>query len=288
MTKRGKGFSGGNHRKFSSNAGYEIAKKHIKDAKAFSAKLGGIDRDVKGYFFSLSPAELKRVFEEYEREHGEAPRKYAEETFAEWKTGRRQMSGLVAMRLFSLLPPLMTFDKKFELVEKLWKHLGPKSSKTLTVGYDVSPQILIDAVATNMLKEVRVFKIPESMGRQFEWLSSGDVELKQDLLNRIQEVQRSAIMSGTELQIPALLQHLNSPEGQSTKAASQEIGIGNHRIRLEFERGHSGISEGSIRSSKLTKIIARGEESWLSFLGDLFYAGLSLTFLAVFVFAIFF
>ncbi len=264
MTRRRKGYSGASYRSYTRNPGYEAARQHIEEAKALTAELGGTDQDVKGYFFSLSPAELKRTLDEYGRKHGEEKRAYAEQTFNDWKTGRRQMSGMVAQRLFSLLPPRMPFEKKYELVENLWNHLGPKSNKVLTVGYDVSPQMVVDAVANNMLNEVRVFTIPESMEKRFEWLSAGDVSVKQKLLNHLQEFERSAIISGTALQIPALMQHLNSPDGRSTQAAAQEIKIGNHRVRLEFERDHTGITEGSIRSRR--SAAASGEQSWMGWL----------------------
>jgi hypothetical protein len=254
------------YRKFSRNPGHEAAKKHIAAAREFTEELGGIDQDVKNYFFSLKPSELKKTMNDYGSIFGTEKQSYAEQTFEAWKTGRREMSGIVAQRLFSLLPPQMPLEKKYELVENLWKHLGPKSNKVLTVGYDVSPQTAVDAVANVMLHEVQAFTIPESMEKRFTWLAAGDVSVKQRLLNHLQELERHAIIAGTSLQLPSILQYLNSPNGLSTQAAAQEIRIGNHLVRLEFERGHSGITEGSVRSRRSNASSFESEGSWLVWL----------------------
>lgn len=265
MARRRNNRSYGRYQSYARNPGYEAARQHIEEARQLTAELGGTDQDVKSYFFSLSSVELKKTLDEYGRKYGEDKRSYAEQTFDDWRSGRRQMSGMVAQRLFSLLPPRMPLEKKYELVESLWNHLGPKSNKTLTVGYDVSPQTVVDTVSNSMLNEVRDFTIPEGIEKRFQWLSAGDVSVKQKLLNHLQELERRAIIAGTAMQVPALLQHLNAPEGHSTQAAAQDIKIGNHRIRLEFERGHSGITEGSVRSRRSVSTTS-GESSWFGWL----------------------
>ena len=263
MARPRKGYSGRSYRKFVTNPGYEAAKQHIAEARQLTEELGGTVQDVKSYFFSLTPAELKKTMNEYGSKFGAPKQSYAEQTFDAWKTGKREMSGIVAQRLFGLLPPRMPLEKKYELVENLWKHLGPKSNKVLTVGYDVSPQAAVDAVANIMLSEVRAFTIPESMENRFKWLAAGDVSVKQKLLNHLQELEQQEIIAGTIMQLPVIFQHLNSPEGQSTRAAAQEIKVGNHKVRLEFERGHSGITEGSTRTRMSATLGFRTENSWV-------------------------
>lgn len=266
MARRRTYRSSGRYRNYARNPGYEAALKHIEEAKQLTAELGGTDQDVKAYFFSLPPQQLKRILDEYGRKYGEDKRQYAEQTLDEWRTGRRKMSGMVAQRLFNLLPPRMPIEKKYELVENLWRHLGPKSNRVFTVGYDVPPETVVEVVSTHTLKEIKDFKIPDGLERRFQWLASGDVSVKQQLLNHIQEMERRAILSGAEIQIPAILQHLNSTDGWSTQSAAQEIKIGNHTVRLEFERGHSGMTEGSVRSSKSNSQHSPEQGSWVGWL----------------------
>ena len=99
--------------------GREAALKHIEAARRLSAELGGTDKDVKAYFFSLDPRELRPILDEYERQFGRSARDYAEQTIPRWRNGSRKMSGRVASRLFSLLPQHMPLRKKYELIKSL-------------------------------------------------------------------------------------------------------------------------------------------------------------------------
>ena len=255
------------------NPGHEAALQHIEEAKQLTAELGGTDQDVKEYFFSLSAIQLKNVLNEYGKKYGYKKREYAEETFNNWKHGRTQMSGLVASRLFNLLPPKMPIKKKYELVENLWKHLGPKSRTTYTVGYDVTTDDVINTITDHILKNVTNFVIPKNLKNRFEWLSSGDVSIKQKLLNHLQQIEGQAVVHGANIQIPVLLQHFNSNDGKLTHSSAQEFYIGNHQIRLEFVREHSGITKGSIprihnpvnkiRSKSNSDSVSKSDYSWI-------------------------
>jgi hypothetical protein len=96
--------------------GSEAARRHIEEAKRFSNEIGGIDDDVKKYFFRLTPTQLEPILDEYGQIHGLSARDYAEKTIAKWSSGRTHMSGMVAARLFNLLPPRMPLSEKYDLV----------------------------------------------------------------------------------------------------------------------------------------------------------------------------
>src|SRR5690554_3074455 len=83
---------------------YEHARKHIEEAKILSEELGGSDKDVKDFFFGLKGNQLDAVLDSYEKNFGLKAREYAELALPQWKSGSKKMSGLVASRLFSLLP----------------------------------------------------------------------------------------------------------------------------------------------------------------------------------------
>src|SRR5262245_37919653 len=96
--------------------GHEIARQHIEDARRLTAELGGTDKDVKEYFFALSPRSLNTILDAYERQYGAGPRAYAQSTISRWRSGAVQMSGTVAERLFRLLPPRMPLQEKYRLI----------------------------------------------------------------------------------------------------------------------------------------------------------------------------
>lgn len=236
----------------SRKVGLEAALQHIEDAKVLSKELGGTDKDVKEYFFSLPQNQLAPILVEYGRVHGSSAKSYAEQAIPKWRSGHTKMSGTVAERLFKLLPPRMPLDKKYELVGNLWKNLGPRSNVVFTVGYDIPADHVVDAITTHTDEVIKGFAIPENLENRFKWISAGDVGVRQQLLNHMQDLERELVLEGVRLQVPKMQEHLSSSEGQHTKSATQEFNVGNHAIRLEFEKDHLGISKGSIRKSSIS------------------------------------
>lgn len=227
-------------------AGLERALQHIEDAKNLTIELGGTDVDVKEYFFLMPPALRDAILVEYGQRYGEAARSYAEETIPKWKNGSVKMSGTVAERLFNLLPPRMPIEKKYELTENLWQRLGPRVKRTITVGINVPIEKLIDLLNTTIQEDVISFQIPEQIERRFSWLSAGDVQIKQKLLNYMQDLEKESIITGARTQLPVILDHLRR-EGENTSLATQVLKLGNHEIRLEFDRDYDGVTMGSRR-----------------------------------------
>ena len=224
----------------SNSIGLERALEHIRQAEELSKELGGTDKDVKKYFFSLPRQELRKVFDEYGRKYGSVKQEYAEQTFHEWKTDRVKMSGLVAGRLFNLLPPRMPLKDKYALVENLWKEHCPRSDKVLLIGADADDQEVIDTIQSHLMNVVVNYEIPEPLQRRFNWLAAGDVNVKERLLNYFLQREKSLILQAMEYRIPVLLNHLK--ENRSiTHKMRQQIEIGKHKLDLQFNTKKSGI-----------------------------------------------
>jgi hypothetical protein len=221
--------------------GRERARQHIEDARRLSEELGGTDKDVKEYFFSLPPHMLRFVLDAYERQDGSQARVYAEKTFARWRTGTVQMSGTVAERLFRLLPPRMPLQEKYRLIENLWTHVGPKSRKVLRVGLDANLDQVIEAVRSHMDDVTVRYTIPASLEKRFEWLSAGDARVKQELLNHFLEQEKAFVVKGAQQRVPVLLEHLRSKTGANTYRAAEVLKIGNHELEVAVDRSASGV-----------------------------------------------
>lgn len=233
-----------NRRRYSGrrvDIGHERARQHIEDARRLTAELGGTDQDVKEYFFSLSPRSLDVILDAYERQYGSGPRAYAQTTINRWRTGAVQMSGTVAERLFRLLPPRMPLEEKYKLIENLWTHVGPKSRKVLRVGLDASIEQIAEAVRNHMNEVVVRFTIPTSLEKRFEWLSSGDSRIKQDLLNHFLEHDKSLVVEGARQRVPLLIEHLRSCIGANTYRAAEVLKIGNHELEVTVNQSASGV-----------------------------------------------
>jgi len=223
--------------------GHERALEHIREAEALSQELGGTDEDVKKYFFSLSAIHLKAILDKYEKQYGNSARVYAEETLPKWQSGQVHMSGTVAERLFDLLPPTMPIETKFQLIESLWKHVGPSSTKIYYIGLGADLMDVMWRVKEHLEEVVIKYDIPNSMEARFHWLSQGDVGIKQQLLNYFRQQEKLLLSKALQTQLPVLMNHLNSEKGILTTHVTQVLKVGKHEVRVVFNEHVNGVSE---------------------------------------------
>ena len=183
---------------------HEYARQHIEDYHRLVRELGGSVEDVKQYLFSLSPQQLRQILDAYEAKHGAKKRNYAANTIEKWRNGKRRMSGTIAERLFALLPPRMPLATKYQLIENLWNHVGPKSKKTLRVGLDANIEQVLEAITSHINDVVTHFRIPDELERRFNWLAAGDSHAKQDLLTHLRFMEKALVVEGARIQLPVL------------------------------------------------------------------------------------
>ncbi len=241
--------------------GRERALEHIRQAEQLSRELGGTDKDVKAYFFSLNASELSRIFAEYEHLHGRAIREYAEKTIPSWKSGRVHMSGVVAERLFSLLPNHMPLEQKYKLTESLWRHVGPVSRRTLYVNPNVAPDEVIAVVKEHLEQDVLSYAIPEQMEKRFKWLSQGDIDIKQKLLNFLRSKERELAAESVRINVPILAEHLRNAQENHTHHLAHKLQIGKNEIVVILTSKVEGITETAPRAPAPTS--SASDNSWI-------------------------
>ena len=215
---------------------------HIREAEELTRELGGVDHDVKQYFFNLPPTQRAHVLTLYGLKFGEEARQYAEETIPRWQSGRRKMAGQTASRLFNLLPPLMPLQEKYRLTESLWRHVGPQSKRRLRVGLDVGEADVIAKVQEHIEGVVGGYQIPDGLSRRFDWLAAGDVAVKQQLLNQLQAQEKALVVEGARQQLPVMLEHLKRDAAGDTKRLAQILRVGKHELEVLIDRNASGAS----------------------------------------------
>jgi hypothetical protein len=241
------------------NPGLAAALQHIEEARELSATLGGTDQDVKSYFFSLTQQQLCPILDAYETEYGSEKRRYAEQTIPKWKSGKTQMSGLVAGRLFDLLPSFMPLSKKFELVKSLWEKKCPSSHKTFFIGTEADATAVCNQVREHLTETVKNYKIPESIVTRFKWLAKNDVELQQKLYNYFFQLNREAVSKAADSRIPVLMNQLSTNRAVGQQL-TQTIDVGNHQVALVFHSAEGGIS--TSRPPSASRHTTSNENSW--------------------------
>jgi hypothetical protein len=175
------------------------------------------------------------------------------------------MSGMVKKRLFNLLPPRMPLVAKYSLVENLWNHYGPRSKKILRIGLDADPDMVVAAVNQHIENIVVHYRIPQNLERRFEWLSAGDVNVKQQLLNHLQQREKSLVVEGARVQIPVMLKHLRSDDRRHTHRMAEVLRIGMHELEILVDRDSSGVVLME-PSSAIERVSAEAGHLWLLWL----------------------
>jgi hypothetical protein len=204
--------------------------------------LGGTDKDVKQYFFSLPAKRLTQILDVYERQYGAPARRYAEAAYDKWRTGSTQMSGLVADRLFTILPPLMPLADKYRLTEKLWDHYGPSSKKVLRVGLNVGAADVAAAFKDHFESVVSSFTLPEALEARFSWLSGGDVSVRRQLLEHNINAERALIAESVRRNVTVLFDHLAADTENATERAAHIVKIKKHELEILIDPKAEGLS----------------------------------------------
>ena len=153
----------------------------VSKRQELSSTFGGIDRDVERLFLNLNREDLDELLEYYEEEHGRAAANYARNTYPKWKRGSVQLSGQTAERLLNLLPPLLPFDTRYELVKKLRK----ANFRKLTRSVHTTPGAWREAVGpaiADVVNHGSSANIKEGVKQRVAWLADGDVAAAEKLM----------------------------------------------------------------------------------------------------------
>lgn len=244
-----------NYRTSKKNYGAERAAKHIQEAEEFSREVGGTDKDVKAYFFAISGAKKEEILGIYGRKYGQEKESYAREAWQSWATGRRKMSGMVAKRLFELLPNHMPIAAKLNMVESLWRHSSPSSNTSLKVDTRTdSGEVMIKV--REYFQGKLSHSIPDNFTRRFDWLAGADSRVKQELLSHFRKLELGVVGGSLEPKLEVLKRHL---QGNNVFiSGSHTVSIGNHHLVLNFDNSEA-IAEKN-REQEAIRRAARAEK----------------------------
>lgn len=241
MARRGHRRSSGSYR--GGNSGWERAREHIREAEEFTREVGGTDKDVKEYFFKLSPVELRSVLDAYGREHGPDAREYAEKTIQKWRSGRVTMSGQTAKRLFSLLPPRMPTQSRLNLVRSLWLHYRTRRTRYLTFGPTANASELESAVKAHLDEYARGHEIPAPFKARFQWLSAGDSHVYEQMLNYYLELERQLAAKAASGAARVLTDFFaTSQHTQHVRHFERGIAVDGYELTLIFDPQATGLN----------------------------------------------
>ena len=183
---------------------------------------------------NLDDQRLRRLLHAYRLQHGERSYEYCVVTLPKWRSGRSKMSGLVAERIFDLLPQFVTSSERQQIAEKLWKHLSPSSDNQLLVSPKSSPEEVREALDDYARRCIRSYNFPDRLRDRFAWIANRDVDLTQRLLNHFQQMEYYIAAETIRVRLPIIAEKLNTLHKGLTANATEEIRVGKHRLKIVF------------------------------------------------------
>lgn len=214
--------------------GYERARRHIEEARQLRAELGDAERQTRDTFLNLDQQRLDRLLHAYRERYGQRPYEYCIVTIDKWRSGRRQMSGMVAERIFDLLPRFVTPDERQQIAGKLWKHLSPGSDNQLVVSPKSSPEDVRSALDDYADRYIRSYSFPSNLRDRFTWIANRDVELTEKLLNYFQQMEYKVAARAIRVRLPIIEEKLRALNNSMTATVSEEFLVGKHRLKIVF------------------------------------------------------
>lgn len=164
-------------RRWRSYGSYVVSKR-----QSLSSTFGGIDRDVERMFLALHSDDLEELLEVYADEFGASAGNYARKTYPKWKSGQVRMSGEVAERLLNLLPPLLPYDARFDLVKKLRQ----ANFRKLIRHVHTSPEKWVEDLLPVIEEVVRhgdTANLSEGLKQRLAWLADGDIAVAEKMMS---------------------------------------------------------------------------------------------------------
>lgn len=198
-----------------------------------SALYGGVDEDVRQIFFNLDPLRLESLFKKYESKHGYGKRQYAQRTYEKWKSGDVAMSGEISERLLILLPAVLTFDEKYELIRKLITKAQFRLERVVRVRPDSGFEEISNSIHIALVESQRA-EIPTRIAKRLEWLSEDDARMAENLMKAAFGLEAEVVRRETEQQARGILEEIRNSKGYRVRG-EKIIKVGVVSIRIHFE-----------------------------------------------------
>lgn len=221
--------------------GWQRAQRHIAAAGAFSAEVDGTDRIIKDVFFRLSGPSLDALFAAYGHRFGSTAAGYARTTRDRWRRGQVKMSGIVAQRLYAVIPAFMSADDKGHIVEVLWKRYASRSNWYLYVGTGASIADFMQRVEGHFDALLSYGNLPPTLTSRFAWLTDNDAMETRRLIAKFAEGQKATAFTAARISVGVMTTAMGAGPIRNPDALSHSVAVGDHVLTLKADPLRVGL-----------------------------------------------
>lgn len=208
----------------------------ISQRQELTSTFGGIDQDVERLFLNFDHHALEELFERYEERYGKSAAAYARAAYRKWKNGSVRLSGQTAERLLNLVPPLLPFDARFDLVKKL----RAANFRKLVERVNTTPERWkedLGPVIARVVKHGDTSNLSDRVKSRIAWLAEGDVSAAEKLLlaaDQEEAITRLAYLNAEFVRMEAMMAQLK--DFQTSVSHTIELPQGSIYVYIQAPR----------------------------------------------------
>jgi len=195
---------------------------------------GGAVGDVKHAFLALDDDALDALLEDYSALYGDQAGKYARKTFPLWRCSVTKLSGQTMERLIELVPPYLSPEQRFNLLQKvLQNNKPPKPYKNIRINMrkPITGCTELDTVLASMEHFDVLAYLPERVMKAAHWLYANDITAARAMLAEAERKENDIIRASATREIALLKRTVQSGQVKSG-SYSVEMPVGNLSVEV--------------------------------------------------------
>jgi len=173
---------------------------------------------IRNAFENLDDEALDELFFDYGVIHGESAEKYARKTYPKWKSGVTKLSGQTMERLVELVPPYLSPQQRFSLLQSVL-NLHKKSGSWHTVRINVMEPAQGFAELSDVLSQMKhedvLAHLPAHVMKAANWLYDDDITAARSMLADAERLENDMIRAKAVREIELLKRTISSGQVRS-------------------------------------------------------------------------
>lgn len=183
-------------------------------------------------FMALNKDALDDLFSDYGAIYGDSAESYARKTFPRWKSGTTKLSGQTMERLVELVPPYLTPEQRFKILQSVLKiHKKNGSSETVNINVKEPSQgfVALQHALDSMSHDDVLAHLPEHVMKAASWLYDDDITSARAMLAEAERLENDMTRSTAARELELLKRTISS--GQ-VKAASYSVDMPSGKLNV--------------------------------------------------------
>lgn len=211
---------------------YRWWKAHQEKYENLVRMFGPAVREIRSSFFAMSEQDRSSLLSDYGEIYGQSAEDYARKVFIDWKLGLTKVSGQTMERLIELVPPYLSAQQRYEILQLVLAHNKPKvEGKVVRINIKepMNGFAELETIMSAMRCDHKLAYLPENVFRAAKWLSANDVSAARALLAEVANLENNMMLSSARHEVDLLRRVIS---GGKVKAATYSINLPSGKVHV--------------------------------------------------------